>query len=374
MRGRRALVVLLFLSGGCALKPLPHPDPQPCAITHPTDVWSCIGLPDDRHRESGVTSTSRVATDFRLRQANQHSATSCDLKSRAGFEHIDLQVEGHERLSAFFHEGSPGMPIIFVIHGMFDSNANQYVMVTANALARDEEGKSFGVVVPDMRWHGCLLNKTTLATLGIEEGEDLRAWGRLMQQRYGRPLGLIGFSLGGLDVIHALAADKTGVFASGGIAVSPPADLQSMIALLDEPPSFFRHPLVYPFRRTFRDFLHTRLRELGVDEDQRPFDSYLRYLVAHPPSNRIPTDVDQLVSAGETSTRLIDVRVPLLIITSASDPILGDAPVKALLAAIKSPSVKVIETRDGGHIGQLERYRQWMSDTFHRFFTFPTGS
>jgi predicted alpha/beta-fold hydrolase len=336
------------------------------------DLWRCIGTPDARHAESGFHSTMRmVYGDVLQRMRNQRSATACEKSQRPRFRRIDLpSSDGRAPLHAYFHEGAADRPVVIVVHGLYDSNADRYLRIVGAALA-DE---SYGVLVPDMRWHGCLLSRDWLSTLGIEEAKDLSAWSRQLQQLPGaasRPVGLLGFSLGALDVIAALSQPEAVTdFRAGGIAVSPPAGLSVIVRRLDERPSIFRDHRSAFFLLGFRSFLRTRLRELGPQPGPQPFQQYIEFLRNHWPSADAPATAGALLADAEPATRLSRVQVPLLIITSMSDPILGDVPARELAAAAHPDNVQVTATADGGHVGQLGRYPEWMSDLFARFFVF----
>jgi len=357
IRARRVLLPALpMMMAACSvLRPLPSPPRTACPPG--ADIWACIGEPDHEDRESGFTSTMRIAsTDPIVRFRNQHKKSACDRNERKGFARIDWPAEdGRAPLAGYFHEGSPSRPIIIVLHGLYDSNASRYVRITADALAK----QSYGVLLPDMRWHGCLLDDRYLSTLGVEESQDLLHWAKRLRERYHRPVGAIGYSLGGLTVVLAMEADANYILDRGAIAISPPANLATVFARLDREPSLSRDRRAFLFLSFFRKFLGTRLREMGVHPSETPFSDYVKHL-----------GID-VVTAAEPKERLTEVRGRLLIVTAEDDPILGSAPAEALVHAPNNPNVRVIVTRDGGHIGHLGRYRTWLSATFARFFSAP---
>lgn len=354
-RMRLVFLALIVLTTACrTLGPLPPPESTACPPG--VDVWTCIGEPDDEDRESGFTSTMRIAkTDTFLRFANQYKSCACDRSPRKGFTRIEWPAErGRAPLMGYFHEGAPGQPIIIVVHGLYDSNASKYIRVTADALAT----QSYGVLVPDMRWHGCLLNDDYLSTLGLEESHDLLHWAEVLHGRYGRPVGAVGYSLGALDVVLAMAKDQANVLDRGAIAISPPANLAAVSERLDREPSLSRDGRASLLLSYFRRFIRTRLREMHVKPTATPFSQYLA----------VASERD-LLAAAEPSSRLKEVRGRLLIVTSSDDPVLGSSPTEAFLRAPKGPQVRVIATRDGGHIGHVGRYPRWISNTVARFFS-----
>jgi predicted alpha/beta-fold hydrolase len=369
MPRRLALLLLIVASSACALRPLPPPRPAECAISDPASLWHCVGRPDARDEESGFAGTMRVVWgDIVQRYKNQRPSLSCDREPRAGYTRIELNVEATPPLRAFFAPGDPSKPIVFVLHGLFDSNADLYVMRAADALMRQH----YGVVIPDLRWHGCLLADEWLSTLDLEEARDLVAWGqRIRRDHPNRSIGIVGFSMGGLNAIAALSQPEAAeVFDAGAIAVSPPAELSSLIAHLNEPASLRREGRNALFHFSFRTHLHARMKALHLDDRRAPFAAYLTYLLAHWPTGTPPSSIDAFIAAAEPSTRLTTIRRPLLIITAPDDPVLGEASSRTLVAAANGlPYVNVLTTADGGHIGHLGRYAQWLADTFDRFFT-----
>jgi len=356
----------VLLSASCAgLTALPKPSnpTSDCEdIKSLSSLWECVRTPGLAPKEGGLTSTMRVANgDFTRRVLlNQTPSLACNTNPWSGFEHKSLSAGSAAPLEAFVHEGDANLPVILVIHGLYDSNSNRYVRYVASALA--EHG--FGVVVPDMRWHGCLMSLPS--TLGITESEDLLAWaeairgGKLMRSLRGRPIGMIGFSLGGLDVIDTISLDEAAMlFDAGAIAVSPPADVERVLDRLDH----MRTPIAYYFRITLR----MRNRRLGIPFwTRQPFRKYLDRLIE---KHVIPFDsVEKLLNAADPKKRLTAVRRPLLIIASRNDPVLGRVAADALEKAGKTLYVHVIATDEGGHIGVIGRDSQWFVDAMTTFF------
>lgn len=290
---------------------------------------------------------------------NQTPSLACNKKPWPGFAHKSLA--GGVPLEAFVHEGDAALPVILVVHGLYDSNSNRYVRYTASALA----DRGFGVVVPDMRWHGCLMSYPS--TLGIGESADLLAWaaaihdGTLAPSLGGRPIGMIGFSLGGLDVIDTISTDDAAkLFDAGAMAVSPPADVARVLERLDR----VRTPMGYYFRVTLR----IRNRRLGIPFwTRQPFLAYVNRLVE---KHLTPFhSTAELIAAAEPSTRFAAVRRPLLIVIARNDPVLGRVAADALVAAAAPlPYVHVIATDEGGHIGVVGRDPQWFVNAMTAFF------
>ncbi|MGH9810626.1 MAG: alpha/beta fold hydrolase, partial [Terriglobia bacterium] len=176
-----------------------------------------------------------------------------------------------------------------------------------------------------------------------------------------RPIGMIGFSLGGLDVINAAARDKAAsLFDAGTIAVSPPAAIPTIRATLDD--------VATPMGLYFRSTLRLRNRRLGIPFwTRQPFKAYLDHIAA----TEVPQfgNADRLMEAAEPATHMRDVRRPLLVLAARNDPVLSQIAADALAKAAQSlPYVHVIETDEGGHVGIIGRDPQWFVNAINTFF------
>ncbi len=362
LRSATAALCLSVLAGCSGLRPLPPPS-LPCdAHGNVGSLWQCVTRPDETPRESGLSSTLRVAYGdmIRRRLLNQTPSLACNRKPWKGFAHRSLAAGTAAPLEAFVHEGDATLPVIFVVHGLYDSNSNRYVRYTASALA----DRGFGVVVPDMRWHGCLMSYPS--TLGIGESADLLAWaaairdGTLARSLGGRPIGMIGFSLGGLDVIDTLSrAEAVTLFDAGAIAVSPPADVARVLERLDR----LRTPIGYYFRGTIR----VRNRRLGIPFwTRQPFQAYVDKIIEKKLTPFHSTA--ELIDAAEPKKRLAAVRRPLLVVIARNDPVLGRVAADALVSTALLPYVHIIATDEGGHIGVIGRDPQWFVNAMTAFF------
>ncbi|MDP9121375.1 MAG: hypothetical protein M3O15_08420 [Acidobacteriota bacterium] len=268
-------------------------------------------------------------------------------------------------LRAYYRLPDPGMPTVIVVHGLYDSKHSRYVRLTAQYLA----AQGFGVLAPDMRWHGCLA-RDWLPTLGIEEGKDLVAWAGWLHARTPESAaGLLGFSLGALDVVHALASDGENAFPAGGVAISLPAGLERTLERLDDPPYFSDYGMQSFIRRFFQAASRKRMRTLHLDTHAgRPFSRLLDWLVQQPP--HLPgSTAAAAFAAADPGAPLRKVRRPLVLITSRRDPICGDLALADLeSAAAANLSLHLFATTDGGHIGQIGVFPQWTADLLARFF------
>lgn len=395
-------VLLAVLGSGCTgLRPLPGPRLAPCrADADGQELWRCLddvdrlvgaGIARPQPRESAYRSTTRIANgDLWRRFGDQTPERACGGVIPPGFVRIpngeekeQMEPPGGARapLHAYFHRPRPGMPTIIVVHGLYDSKHSRFVRFTAELLA----AQGFGVLAPDMRWHGCLLR--WLPTLGIEEGQDLVAWREwLRTQAPESPVGLIGFSLGALDVVRALALDARGeIFRAGGIVISPPASLPLTLVRLDDPPSFADHGGLLFIRDYFLTSLRRRMRTLAAGpagpagitapdpRSERPFADFLVWLARQPlfPPGTTP---ESLLGLADPRPQLARIRRPLVLVASRRDPIFSELAFLDLQAAAAgNPSLHFLATTDGGHIGQLGTYPRWTAELLNRFFLASPG-
>ena len=342
--------------------------------------------------ESAFRSTMRVARgDLARKYADQLpsragrilNGAGDDLEHRAGFSRVAADDTDGAPLRGFIHPPLPGHPIVLLVHGLFDSKRSGYIRIVAEAFAAG----GFGVFVPDMRWHGELLSPDWPATLGIVEGADLVAWGAWIARRYpsrtgipglashaDHPIGLVGFSLGALNVIHALAhSGASDIFRAGGIVFSPPANLDRTRRVLDVPASFFELGMESFLIGFFQQAMAQRMGDLVRADEPAPRASapglFTRFLEWLAPRMRL-AGVGELLRMADPLAKLADCRRPLLLVTGANDPIYRSPTAPDFAAAsAESDWVRAIETPHGGHIGHLGCYPDWCAGLFGRFFS-----
>jgi len=353
---------------GCSLHRLPDPKTPDCAPASALALWECIAaIPRQDRPESGFTSTVRVS-DISRKEKDQALPSACEGPTPAGFtlEHLEMPA-GRAPLVAFVAPpAGDSNPIVFVVHGMFDSKNTSYVQVTGDLLRR----QGFGVVIPDMRFHGCLLSKQWLPTLGIEEGADLAAWAkRIASDHPGHPIGLVGFSLGGLSVLHAMGQKEAAeIFAAGTVAVSPAADLPRLVRYLDAKVFFADSGFTASMRKGFRTYLHKRSKELGV-ESIATFQDALERIARTLPE--LGPDTQEFLRRADPSSAVASSPRPLLILVTSNDPIIPVSSIDDLTRAGRdNPHVHVIETPYGGHIGQPGDSPDWYAAVLSAFFRY----
>lgn len=235
---------------------------------------------------------------------------------------------------------------VVLVHGLAGCHQSSYMLrCSAKLLAR-------GVCVFRMDLRGCGAG-ISLARQPLHAGrsEDAAAALDFVSQRCpGSPIHLVGFSMGA-NIVLKLAGelgDTAPARLASVMAVSPPIDL---------------HACTRHIQRGFSRVYDRRfVRSLVMHVDQRKSlvpDALYRPLV--PPPRRL-IDFDSLFTAPlagfadvhdyytrASSGPLLDrIKVPTLIITAASDPIV---PVSSFERATYSPTTQLHISPCGGHLG-----------------------
>lgn len=374
---------LVFGSGCSSLQPLPPAEPSACArdVRNLSALWECLAkspIPDSE--ESGFKSTLRVVTGDLARKAQDQQPEKACAGTVPFFdrEHEGIKYEGiptgdgRPPLYALYWAPAAGRPIVILVHGLYDSKFSRYVRVTAEGLVKS----GFGVLAPDMRWHGCLLSPDWPSTLGIEEGRDLLAWAHWLHDTSpGHPVGLLGFSLGGLDVLHAAALESAdSELDAGVIAVCPPVALERLATSLDARSYFADHGWTTLIHSKFKAYLETRLKALSI-KIKPSFSALLEWTAQklHSPG---PDPAASFLTSANPAASIREARTPLLILAASNDPIIPDSSIfasqQAAFAAKKAAKdqerIRVIETKYGGHLGQIGLYPHWFSEIVSTFF------
>jgi hypothetical protein len=243
----------------------------------------------------------------------------------------------------------PRSPVLVISHGLEGSSAAAYVRGIAAAAARR------GLAVAAWNFRGCsgepnrLLRQYHSGDTGDLEAVVRRVSG----EDPARPIGIVGFSLGGNQLVKWLGESGTAVpeAVRAAVAVSVPFDLEACAVALDGP-GFW--PWVY------RERFLLRLRRKALQKAREHVGAIDAAAVAR---SRTFSAYDGLVTApihGFSSARdywrrcssaqfIGGVRRDLLLLSADDDPLVpaGSIPVSA---ARENPGVTLEVTPGGGHV------------------------
>jgi uncharacterized protein len=237
--------------------------------------------------------------------------------------------------------------VAVLVHG-WEGNAEALYILS---LAQQLFDLGFDVVRLNLRDHGDThhLNRELFHSCRLPE--VLGAIRRLQGIFAGKPLHLIGFSLGGNFMLRVAAQAGSGLLIANVIAVSPVLDPGATLAALEDGfrpyhryfvrkwlASLFKKQAAWPGDYDFSEF--TRMPDLRLLTEQL----VMRY-------TEFATLDDYLNGYAITGEELATLNVPSSLITAHDDPII---PIAGLQRLARPAALSVIVTRHGGHCGFLE--------------------
>jgi uncharacterized protein len=260
-----------------------------------------------------------------------------------------LDCGGGVRLQCFHSVPAQGRgsPVV-LLHGWEGSAQSLYVLSLGQQLFE----RGFEVVRLNLRDHGDThhLNRELFHSCLLPE--VVGAMGAL-QQALGKPLRLVGFSLGGNFMLRVGAqARQARLDIARIVAVSPVLDPGDTLRALES--GFVGYPL-YFVRKWWRSLLkkqaawpaHYDFKELRRVRDLRRLTAELI---------RRFTDFGSLEEYLDgysiTGGSLQGLEAPTTIITSLDDPII---PAGGLERLARPPALRIVVTQFGGHCGFLDR-------------------
>jgi uncharacterized protein len=238
---------------------------------------------------------------------------------------------------------------VVLLHGWEGSADSLYVLSLGQQLFE----RGFDVVRLNLRDHGDThhLNPDLFHSCLLPE--VVGAMRALQSVLGGKPLRLVGFSLGGNFMLRAAAqARAADLDIARVIAVSPVLDPGDTLRALES--GFSGYPL-YFVRKWWRSLLkkqaawpsHYDFTELRGVRDLRRLTAELIRRFTHFGSLE-----EYLDGYSITGGRLNDLEAPTTLITSLDDPII---PAGGLERLAHPASLRVVMTRFGGHCGFLDR-------------------
>lgn len=249
-------------------------------------------------------------------------------------------------------EPRPDAPLAIVLHGLEGSSRRGYVQSACRALF------DAGIRPLAMNFRGCSGEPNrTLRSYHSGDTSDVAWLTGVVRDRYpGRPVGGIGFSLGGNVLLKLLGEreDRGVGLLDGAVAMSVPFDLAAGSAFLER--SRMGRAYAAYFMRSLRrkiDAKRDRLREI-LDLDAAQAARTIREF-----DERVTAPLNDFRDAADyyercSSVRFLgDIRVPTLLLHAVDDPFLPpDAiPIETVRA---NPSLELQLVATGGHVGFLE--------------------
>jgi predicted alpha/beta-fold hydrolase len=244
----------------------------------------------------------------------------------------------------------PDAPVLVVCHGLEASSRAAYVRGLVH------RGTAAGLAALAMNFRSCSGTPNRLPRIyhSGETGDLAHVVARLAAERPGRRIVLCGFSLGGNVIVKYLGehGDALPEEVAGAAVISVPFDLGRCAGALDGPGFwrwFYRERFLAGLRRKA---LAKARRFPGLLDERavraaRSFAAFDGAVTA--PIHGFPSAEDYW--ARSSSGRFVaGVRRPLLAISALDDPLVP-ADSLPLEAARENPSVTLLTTPLGGHVG-----------------------
>lgn len=260
------------------------------------------------------------------------------------FLELDVSVSSRDR----------DRPVVALFHGLEGSTDRFYITELMNLFYELD----WAIVAVNFRGCGSRMNrKRRFYHSGeTEDYETVFEW--IERQFTGRPLGAIGFSLGGNALLKSLGEHGEEHPVDAAVAVSVPYDLALGSRVISEG---FNRIYEYRFLRTLRKKLEEKR---GRYPDLPTFSGNTLYEFDDQVTSRIHgfRDAEDYYESCSSTRFVPRIRKPALLIHSRMDPI---CPADAMpLAAIRdNPSLHYILTREGGHVGFWSRPGGWINET-----------
>jgi hypothetical protein len=238
---------------------------------------------------------------------------------------------------------------VVLLHGWEGSADSLYLLSLAQLLFAE----GFEVVRLNLRDHGEThhLNRELFHSCRLPEVVGAV---RALQRKFaGRPLKLVGFSLGGNFMLRVAAqAREAELDLERVIAVSPVLDPHQTLTALERALPLYELYFVRKWRRSLRkkEAAWPDIYDLREMERLQGLRRMTREMVRR--YTEFPTLDDYLNGYALTGARLASLAVPSSILTSVDDPIIR---VDGLERLARPPALSITVTRYGGHCGFFER-------------------
>lgn len=268
----------------------------------------------------------------------------------------------------FAPEPAQGAPLVVVLHGLEGSTQREYMSLMFHELF------GHGLRGVGMNFRGCggEPNRLARAYHSGDTGDLAHVIAGLRRSRPGRPIGAVGFSLGGNVLLKHLGerGDAAGIDAAA--AVSVPFDLSGSAERLSS--GVMGRAYGAYFLRSLRRKVHAKRHLLNGEADVdralaartlRDFDDAFTA-----PLHGF-TGADDYYARADVRRHLAHIRVPALLVQARDDPFLPRGATPDAIVA-DNPRLTAAFTDRGGHLGFVEgalpwRPRFWAERTAARF-------
>jgi uncharacterized protein len=240
-----------------------------------------------------------------------------------------------------------GGPLVLVLHGLEGTSRRRYMATTYRVLLEA------GLRPVALNFRGCS-GEPNRSARAYHSGEtsDLAFVLELLRDRFGGPLGLVGYSLGGNVVLKFLGETGDGArpLVGAAVAVSVPFDLEAGAARIE------KGVLGRVYSHYFLSKLRQKIRAKdGLLREICDTERVLRARTVREFDDLATAPIHGFVDAADYYDRsssagfIGGIRVPTLVLHSRDDPFLPEDRIpEAAMAA--NPFVTPIITRRGGHV------------------------
>ncbi len=267
-----------------------------------------------------------------------------------------------------------GGPVVLVLHGLEGHTRRRYVRNAFFVLRRS------GMLPVGLNFRACS-GEPNLRARTYHSGEtaDLGFVLTRLRERFPRrPIGVLGFSLGGNVTLKYLGertpdppSDAPGPLPQAAVAISVPFDLAAGSDLLARSRMgtvytryFLRSLLAKASEKEHLLSDRVDLRQLRDVRTLREFDDLLTA-----PVNGF-RDASHYYAESSSAGYLESIRTPTLVLQSADDPFLPRAALPRQALA-RNPYIHPVITERGGHVGfvkgSVRRPRFWAEESAARF-------
>lgn len=282
---------------------------------------------------------------------------------------LPLDDTGDDRLVAFVDRPEEGeawriKPAIMLLHGLGGKADSVYMRQSADMLTQN----GFEVIRVNLRGAGPSV-KTSRGFYNAGRSDDIRALVKalpaLIKDIETRGLVMMGYSLGGNQLLKYLGEGDVPIWLRLALAVSPPLDLAaSAQTLLKGRNYFYQRYLIRQLNVMLDDALRCNPLEALLALPDRTFNSIYEFdekIIA--PLNGYQ-GADDYYAQCSSKQFVPHIKTPTVIIHAASDPWIPAETFRSMNDQLSDDTL-IIVTKDGGHVGFHARF--WR-ETWYDYF------